>query len=129
MTRNQLKTRLNGHQTHINKHQRLKEIDTSQAQDEINRLKETTALMNHTIEEGHDFDLTKTIILDHSRRATTLPILEMCHITNNTNTINYRTDVNNLNTTYAGILHTLNNKRNKRNRRNLQTDTTTRHSP
>lgn len=124
MTKNQLKTRLSGHQTLINKHKRLVEVNTTHANEEIDRLKEMTALMKHTIDHDHEFDLTKTTILDQTRRASALPILEMCHISNQTNTVNYRTDVDNLNTTYAGILHTIRNFKSRRSRRNNESSNT-----
>lgn len=126
MTKNQLKTRLSGHQTHINKYQKIREIDTSETEQEINRLRETTALMNHIIQEEHIFDLTKTTILDRAKRASALPILEMCHISNNPNTVNHRTDIDNLNTAYAGVLHSLKNQQSRKNRQIVQTQT---HSP
>lgn len=127
MTKNQLRTRISGHQTHINKYQRLRDIDTQEVQQEINKLRETTALMNHAIQEEHSFDLTKTTILDRARRVSALPILEMCHIANNPNTVNHRTDVDNLNTTYAGILHSLKNRQSRKNRRTVESTNT--HEP
>lgn len=126
MTKNQLKTRLSGHQTHINKNKKIREIETSETEQEINRLRETTALMNHIIQEEHIFDLTKTTILDRAKRASALPILEMCHISNNPNTVNHRTDIDNLNTAYADVLHSLKNQQSRKNRQIVQTQT---HSP
>lgn len=81
----------------------------------MQRLGEKTALMKHIIEETHMFDLTQPKILDRTNKITSLPILEMCHIAHTPNTVNHRTDVQGLSTTYAGLLHTI-KKSTKRNR-------------
>ncbi|XP_058467178.1 uncharacterized protein LOC131440150 [Malaya genurostris] len=107
MTTNQLKTRLSGHRSNINQFSNLTENPPPHADEEISRLKEKTALIHHTINEGHNFPLEKTKIIDRSLRSTALPLLEMCHISNTTKTVNHRTDVQGLNTTYAGILHSI----------------------
>ncbi|XP_053698933.1 uncharacterized protein LOC128745891 [Sabethes cyaneus] len=111
MTRNQLKTRLSGHKSNISKHARLVETNTEAAK----LATFGSALIDHMIQHQHNFDVSKTKIIDRSYRTTALPILEMCHITNTPNTVNYRSDVDNLSSTYAGILHTIkNNKQSKR---------------
>lgn len=102
MTTNHLKKRLSGHKSNINK-----TIQIQQNTPPNNIPQATTALVQHMIEHKHIFDLDSTQILDSSFKTSTLPILEMCHITNTNNTVNYRTDVDGLNATYAGILHTV----------------------
>ncbi|XP_062552387.1 LOW QUALITY PROTEIN: protein diaphanous-like [Armigeres subalbatus] len=102
MTTNYLKKRLSGHKSNINKN------NTNPTKCTPNNIPQaTTALVQHMIEHKHIFDLDSTQILDSSFKTSTLPILEMCHITNTNNTVNYRTDVDGLNATYAGILHTV----------------------
>lgn len=101
MTKNQLKTRISGHRSNVNKY--------SQYANFSNDNSPKTALIQHMIDHQHSFNLSNTKIIDRSYRSSDLPILEMCHIHNTPNTVNYRTDVENLNTTYAGILHTYRN--------------------
>ncbi|XP_055527416.1 uncharacterized protein LOC129720029 [Wyeomyia smithii] len=96
MTKNHLKTRISGHRSNINK------LSASPHHPSEQR----TALTQHIMDHQHTFNLSNTKIVDRSYRSTDLPILEMCHIYNTPNTVNFRTDVDNLNTTYAGILHT-----------------------
>ncbi|XP_062533792.1 uncharacterized protein LOC134202821 [Armigeres subalbatus] len=96
MTTNQLKKRLSGHKSNVNKHLQTTPNDT-QAK---------TALIQHMMEYQHTFSLDGTKIVDRTFRPSALPMLEMCHIHNTPNTVNYRTDVDGLNSTYAGILHT-----------------------
>ncbi|XP_058827843.1 uncharacterized protein LOC131687767 [Topomyia yanbarensis] len=105
MTRNQLKTRLSGHRSNINKYTNLIDHPPQYQKEEIAQLSEKTALMQHIISHGHSFDLANTKIIDRTLRTSALPLLEMCHIANTPNTVNHRTDVQGLNTTYAGILH------------------------
>lgn len=111
MTRNQLKTRLSGHRSNLKKYASLLETRPTNphADYEISHLMDKTALIEHAIQQKHSFDLTTTKILDHTYRASALPILEMCHITNTPHTVNRRTDVDGLSTTYAGLLHTIKN--------------------
>lgn len=107
MTKNCLQTRLSGHRTNINKYNALVERGLSDTDAEILWVKELTALMEHIVETKHSFDLGNTKIIDLSRKVTNLPMLEMCHIVNNANTVNHRTDVKGLSNTYAGILHSV----------------------
>ncbi|XP_062550409.1 uncharacterized protein LOC134215193 [Armigeres subalbatus] len=97
MTTNNLKKRISGHRSDINKISKSPE----------NNIHAKTALIQHMINNQHTFDLDNTQIIDRTFRQTALPILEMCHIQNTPNTVNYRTDVEGLNITYAGILHTV----------------------
>ncbi|XP_058816722.1 uncharacterized protein LOC131680001 [Topomyia yanbarensis] len=122
MTRNQLKTRLYGHKTNINQYVRLKTDGAITTDEQLISLGEKTALIEHMIKNDHNFDLTKAKIIDKTYRSTALPILEMCHISNTANTFNHRTDVDGLNTTYAGILHTLKTTSTRRNRNTETSD-------
>ncbi|XP_055543585.1 uncharacterized protein LOC129729127 [Wyeomyia smithii] len=112
LTTTQLKKRLSNHRSNINKLEQL--LNQEHTRDtnthEIAHLKEKTALLQHSIDSNHRFNLEKTIILDHHRRPSALPILEVCHIMNTEHTVNKRTDVDCLSSTYAGILHTLKTK-------------------
>lgn len=75
--------------------------------EEILRLGEKTALMKHVIENNHMFNVANPKILDRANRKSTLPTLEMCHIIHTPNTVNHRTDIQGLSTTYAGLFHTI----------------------
>ncbi|XP_058449052.1 uncharacterized protein LOC131429013 [Malaya genurostris] len=107
MTRNQLKTRLYGHNSNINQYHKLRDAGKNSNDEQMNNLGEKTALIQHMIQHNHTFNTAQAKIIDRTYRSSSLPILEMCHITNTTNTINHRTDVDGLNTIYAGILHTI----------------------
>ncbi|KAI4476761.1 hypothetical protein M0804_013305 [Polistes exclamans] len=63
----------------------------------------TTALAEHHFKTGHIFKFDETKILDKEDNWYKRNISEMYHITNN-NTVNFRTDTNNLNSTYNEIL-------------------------
>ena len=78
-------------------------------------------MMEHIVTNKLMFDLTKVKKLERSRHAWTLPMLEMYHIANTDNTVNHRTDIDGINTAYAGILHTL--KTNIHRSRKNQTQT------
>ncbi|XP_058817322.1 uncharacterized protein LOC131680624 [Topomyia yanbarensis] len=107
MTKNQLRTRLSGHRSNINKYSSLTNNPPEHADQEIASLGEKTALIHHMIKHGHSFAINQTKIIDRAFRSSALPLLEMCHITNTANTVNHRTDVQGPNTTYAGILHSV----------------------
>lgn len=110
MTTQQLKNRMSGHRSSLNALKKLTR-DRHTNQDAIASLKEKTALVKHTAEEDHNFSLERVRILDRHKHASGLAILEACHITN-TETVNKRTDTDNLSSSYAGILHTLRQKNN-----------------
>lgn len=105
MTKNKLGQRIAGHQSHVNKLETLLAADANDEQ--IEDLKTKTAMIEHCITQQHRFNFEETKVVDHSRNTNTLAFLEMCHIYNTPNTVNRRTDVDNLNTAYAAILHTL----------------------
>jgi hypothetical protein len=68
--------------------------------------KNRTALEDHVIEEGHQFDFSKFEIIDGSNNYNKLKLLEMIHITTN-ETVNKRSDVSNAVQQYAGLIHHL----------------------
>lgn len=107
LTTNQLKTRLSGHRANINKYQKLVEGGITNTDVQLARLGEITALLEHTINYKHDFDLTQVKIIDKTFKPSALSVLEMCHIANTDKTVNRRTDVYGLSNTYSGILHTI----------------------
>ncbi|XP_062699211.1 integrator complex subunit 6 homolog [Aedes albopictus] len=111
MTTNHLKKRLAGHKSNINKTIHMQNTSPQNCNIQI-----TTALVKHIVENQHTFNLANTTIIDRTYKSTALPILEMCHITNTPNTVNFRTDVDGLNTAYAGILHTIKNQNSRRDR-------------
>lgn len=120
MTTNRLKTRLQGHQTHYNTMENLLERGINVEDPQISALGDRTALMNHSITKQHRFDLKKAKIIDKSENTHTLQFLEMCHIANNTNCINRRTDTEGLHAIYAGILYEVRNINKTQNRNDTQ---------
>ena len=103
-----------GHKSNMNQYQKLLEDGANSRDDRILSLGGKTALMQHMINNQHTFDISKVKIIDRSRHTWALPMLEMCHIANTDNTVNHRTDIDGINTAYAGILHTLKTKRTRR---------------
>ncbi|XP_062710010.1 uncharacterized protein LOC134288585 [Aedes albopictus] len=115
MTTNTLRKRLAGHRSNINRLEKLtNDNNTNTEIAKTSLIETTTALIQHCIETDHRFNLEHTQIIDHSYRQSTLPFLEMCHITNTNHTINRRTDIDRLSTTYAAVLHDI-KSRNERN--------------
>lgn len=108
LTTQQLKNRLSGHRSLINRYTELKQTDPTRAIERIDEFKKT-ALMEHAIDNDHRFDLSKTRILDQDSRLQALQILEMCHIFCDTKTVNFRTDTSNLSVVYSGFLHSIAN--------------------
>lgn len=107
MTTNNLKKRLSGHQSTINALENQLNQGRQYTDMEIQQLKGKTALIEHCIDHQHRFNLQKPKILDHTFKRSTLPILEMCHISTIPNTVNRRTDTDNLNRSYTNIINTL----------------------
>lgn len=106
LTTQQLKQRLSGHRSLIKRYHDFMKSNSKPDGNKIEEFKKT-ALMVHMIEHDHNFDLSQVKIIDQDNRIQALQILEMCHIFTNNATVNFRTDTNNLNSTYAGILHSL----------------------
>ena len=118
MTKNKLQTRLYGHTHDLNKLKSVVDCGITNIDEQKDKLKDRTALIEHCIEEGHWFGLDKVKIIDNTFKSTALPILEMCHIASKTNTVNHRTDVEGLGTTYTGILHSISTHITRRNNTN-----------
>ncbi|XP_062713958.1 uncharacterized protein LOC134290776 [Aedes albopictus] len=106
LTTQQLKNRLSGHRSLINRYTELKSSDPLEANEREEEFKKT-ALMVHAIENDHRFDLSKTKIVEQDNRLQALQILEMCHIFCDNTTVNFRTDTSNLNVVYSGFLHSI----------------------
>ncbi|XP_058445678.1 uncharacterized protein LOC131426919 [Malaya genurostris] len=106
LTTQQLKQRLSGHRSLIQRYKKFKLSDSEKTESNIDEFKKT-ALMVHMIDNEHSFDLNKTRILDQENRTNALQILEMCHIFTDSSTINFRTDTHNLNAVYSGLLLSL----------------------
>jgi hypothetical protein len=68
--------------------------------------KNRTALEDHVVNEGHQFDFDNMRILDTNSNYGKLKILEMLHINAN-DTVNKRSDVSNTIHQYSGLLHHL----------------------
>lgn len=126
MTRNNLRKRLTGHKANVNKLDKMMndEEHTHTNDAKIALIETTTALIEHCITHNHRFQLDHTNIIDHSHKPSTLPFLEMCHITNTDQTVNKRTDTDGLNTTYAGLLHDIKNiyRRDKSSKKSRTTE-------
>lgn len=105
MTTNRIRTRMSGHRTHYNTMDRFLDQGISITDPQITTLGERTALMKHSIEENHRFDLEKVRVLDRAKTTNKLQFLEMCHIKNNRHSINKRTDTDGLHAIYAGLLY------------------------
>ena len=118
MTKNKLQTRLYGHTHDANKYQSLVDSGVTNIDEQRDRLKDRTALIDHCIDYQHKFDLKNVKIIDNTFKVTALPILEMCHIVTATHTVNHRTDVDGLSTTYSGILRSIKTNNSRRNHTN-----------
>lgn len=67
-------------------------------------MKEKTALCIHHVDTGHKFDFDKVKILDREWIKFKLGLNEMIFISMN-NTVNFRTDVENLSNIYSNLLY------------------------
>ena len=108
MTGNLLKTRMSGHRSNVNALEKLLHAGYRENDSPVSDMKEkSTALIAHCIDHNHRFDLEGVKIIDQTRKMSSLPVLEMIQIYNDPNSINKRTDVDKLNSTYSGILHAI----------------------
>ena len=107
MTKNKVKTRMSGHKSNKTTLEKLKKQGLEKDDQQFTKLKEQTALLYHCIELDHTFNTENVKIIDRHRIGAALPTLEMCHIFNNSNTVNKRSDTEGLSSTYAGIFNTL----------------------
>lgn len=126
MTTNTLKTRMYGHNTHLNKLRRLLDSGVQYTDSSIQQLKEKTALMEHCVNHQHWFDVNNPKIVDGSYKAQSLPILEMCQIRANAHTVNRRTDTDGLNIVYTFLLSSI---QQMQTRKSLRSPSHTTHDP
>lgn len=66
--------------------------------------KDATALSNHTISTGHKFDFDNYRILNHESNYYKRIFKEMIFINKEQNSINFQTDINNLNNIYVNLI-------------------------
>ncbi|XP_062715777.1 uncharacterized protein LOC134291698 [Aedes albopictus] len=107
MTSNKLQTRISSHRSCSNRLENMWDQGKTTEDVEVAQLRERTALLDHSAANRHVFAFDRTRIVDASLKKQNLHILETCHIINTPNTVNKRTDTDNLSNTYAGVLHTL----------------------
>ena len=68
----------------------------------------STALAQHAHTFKHTFDFNEVKILEHEKNFKKRLCLEMIHIKKNNNSINFRTDIENLNDIYSNIIKLIN---------------------
>ena len=107
MSSNKLRTRKSGHRTNINSLNELLKKGEDINDQAIMKLRETTALIEHSATSHHSFDLDGAKILDSTTKTQNLDVLEVCHITNTPHTVNKREDTNKLSSAYASVLQTV----------------------
>ena len=66
-----------------------------------------TALVEHAITHKHSFDFNNTKILDIENILKKRLFLEMIHIRKENSTLNYKTDIENLNAIYNNIIKSI----------------------
>ncbi|XP_062716693.1 uncharacterized protein LOC134292045 [Aedes albopictus] len=115
MTTNKLRTRMYGHQTHINTLENKLAEGYQYTDPEIQLLQEKSALMSHCINHQHRFNIQQPSLVDSTYKRQALQVLEMCHIATTSNTVNHRTDTDNLSCAYANLLSTIKTQRGARN--------------
>ena len=64
----------------------------------------STALAQHAYKFKHNFDFKEVKILEHEQNFKKRLCLEMIHIQKNINSINFRTDIENLSDIYFNII-------------------------
>lgn len=101
MTTTKLKTRIAGHRSNVKKLRTLRDAGYTNEDAAVCSIREKTALVNHAAAMEHTFKLEEAKIIDRTHKPTNLPILEGCHIYNTQNTVNKRTDTDNLHVAYA----------------------------
>lgn len=113
MTTMKLKQRLSGHRSNMKKLKTLLDKGYTNADTEVSWVREKTALVNHAATMDHNFKIDESKIIDRTLKTNNLHILESCHIYTTNDTVNKRTDTDNLHVAYAGLLHLLKNEKNK----------------
>ncbi|XP_055589689.1 uncharacterized protein LOC129741900 [Uranotaenia lowii] len=107
MSTNTLTKRMYGHKSDVNRYEKVLTTGVTNTAEIKKKLGDTTAMTDHVINTQHRFDHNRAKIIDRAQYTSTLRVLEMCHITNTTNTVNYRTDTASLSATYTGILQSV----------------------
>jgi len=78
---------------------------TKEHQNSLRKINENrTALSNHAIENLHNFDFNNVQILDYEINYKKRNIKEMIHIKKTKNTVNFRTDTDNLSSVYNNLI-------------------------
>ncbi|XP_055527224.1 uncharacterized protein LOC129719840 [Wyeomyia smithii] len=111
MTKNQLRTRMYGHQSLVNTLDRHLSTGHEYSDPLIQQLREKSALFEHAIDQQHRFDINNPSIVDTSFKTQALPVLEMCHIYTTPDTVNRRTDTDGISATYSYLLISVANLR------------------
>lgn len=112
VTGTKLKTRIAGHRSNMKKLHTLRAGGYTNDDVEMQWVREKTALVEHAAIMGHTFKLDETEIIDRTNKPSALALLESFHIFTTEKTINKRTDTNNINAAYSGVLHTINKMKN-----------------
>ncbi|KAI5753332.1 hypothetical protein M8J77_025961 [Diaphorina citri] len=74
---------------------------------DIKTKKNASALTNHVFENQHNFDFNNVKIIDNEKNPKKRKFLEAFHINKNSNTVNYRSDVNNTLRIYQNLIDTM----------------------
>jgi predicted GIY-YIG superfamily endonuclease len=104
LTRRSWKHRKKEHRNCLKKLEVLKKPNNLSQKEKENLI--TTALATHAHDTGHDFDISGATTLFESNNWKTLNFLEMVAIQTN-DSVNFRSDTDNLNRIYLGILDSL----------------------
>lgn len=128
MTTTKVKQRMSSHKSNIKQLETLKEQGYKNGDPQISWVTDKSALLHHAAAMEHSFRIDSVKVIDRSLKKENLPILESCHIKNTQNTINKRTDTDNLHAAYAGILHQIKQIRTRKKKdHNEQNDNNTNH--
>ncbi|XP_062715035.1 uncharacterized protein LOC134291375 [Aedes albopictus] len=111
MTKNQLRTRMYGHQTLVNTLDRKLSAGLPYSDPEIQLLAQKTAMMEHCVQQQHRFDVGNPTIVDCCFKTQALPVLEMCHILTTPQAVNRRTDTADMSATYSFLIASVNDLR------------------
>jgi hypothetical protein len=105
MTTTSLQTRIYNHNSDINKANNNTNNFKAQQQ-------QKTALIQHMIDNKHNFDTNKVKVLDTNKSNRKLVLLESLHIQGRIeNTVNMKTDTHNIKNDYKTILHLMNKRK------------------
>ncbi|XP_062710777.1 uncharacterized protein LOC134288874 [Aedes albopictus] len=116
MTANKLRNRMYGHQTHVNTLEQHLAQGQQYTDLPVQQLREKSALINHCITHQHRFNISNPTIVDITYKKQALQVLEMCQIATTSNTVNHRTDTDNLSCAYAHLLSSIKTRREEESR-------------